>query len=732
MLPTTTSVTSPPLTESPQEQDKSWNDLITRFKTLILLSFDLRVSQYEEDIREKDSQRILPGWNFCTFFILKEGLARGFESVGLVEDALLGYDELSVGLDSIVRDQASEGNESQGGSILSYSEDLHERVSEIHKRSQKDDGGRKEPQSHIHDAKPINSRKKNYRDLILSNNISAFDFRCYIFARQMSLLLRLGNAHSVRSDLASKLHPRPPGLQRSVSVDDVNLNTNSKHADDSEDLLSLAELCSRALDFITFAGRLLREDLINGAKAHESEFPETLIDNLIQSWTFAALQQILEETATSSLPISKFQQDTSTGSSGKMQPFGSHSKEQKLSFAEPKTMIHPTRSSSLNHGRPSSADPPYAQTPASGQVIYENGQYHDRPASTQEGANHSKTGVQELAGTRAQLHVVQRRILEHVGKSLGWTIGWAAILSSLPEAENLTDVDLNGESALDEEDTPIAKPQKITSSTAGLSAAAIVNAISSVDHFRQSYETMSDIIVKHYMAAGQVKAGESILGDLAALRYELGDYAAAAMYFGRMSSSFAEARWNLVESTMLRMYSQCLKKLNRKDEYVRTLLDLLAKSAASRKLIRTAPNRASSSVSKNWLDDDKVDTTGVLSELVEYSEQLPYDRTVSLTQYFGDVSVEPYVRHYDDKDGFQLRLQFRHVLEDDIELNKAKVRLISAISAQAKDIWLESSAAIQLKKGVCRVWLNSNVGSAQLCYKKKLISAGQHNWPVHG
>lgn len=265
MLPTSTSVTSPPITESPQEQEYAWNDIIVKFKTLILLSFDLRVSQYEEDLREKDSQRVLPGWNFCTFFILKEGLAKGFESVGLVEDALLGYDELSIGLDTIIRDQATEGNEAQGGVLLHHSEDLFQQAFEILKRSQKDDGGRKEPQQSIHDAKPINSRKKNYRDLILSNNISIFDFRCYIFARQMSLLLRLGNAHSARSDLAAKLQPRPNALSRSVSVDDVNMGSKpGTQTDDSEDLLSLSELCSRALNFITFAGRLLREDLLNG------------------------------------------------------------------------------------------------------------------------------------------------------------------------------------------------------------------------------------------------------------------------------------------------------------------------------------------------------------------------------------------------------------------------------------------------------------------------------------
>ncbi|KAF2016610.1 TMEM1 family protein-like protein [Aaosphaeria arxii CBS 175.79] len=722
MLPQASAVSTPPISESPQEQDRAWTDVIVKFKTLILLSFDLRVSQYEEDIREKDSQRVLPGWNFCTFFILKEGLARGFESVGLVEDALLGYDELSVGLDAIVREQAKSGDETYGGVIPSYSEDLYAKAAEILKRSQRDDGGRKEPQSHIHDSKPLDANKKNYRDLILANNISIFDFRCYIFARQAALLLRLGNAHSSRSDLAAKVHPRPPNVRR--STDDVNMGTKSAaQSDVSEDLYSLAEVCSRALNFITFAGRLLRADLHNGAKTHDTKFPEQLVENIVRSWTYASLQQILEDTATSSLPISKMIIETGTGSSDKMQPFGGHNKEQKLSLAEPKTMIHPARKSSLNNGRSASTEPPYAASTSSAQVVYADGQYQDRPVPGQDpNAQAVKSGQQDLAGNRAQLYVVQRRILENIGKALGWTIGWAAILEDDLDSKELSDVDLDKEDSEsdedDEEDTGAvakSKAPEVTSPTVGLAAAAIVSAVSSLENFHRYYETLSDLIVKHYMAAGQAKAGESILGDLAALRFKLGDYAAASMYFGRMASSFRETRWNLVESTMLKMHAECLKKLNRKDEYVRKLLDLLAKSAANAKSLRSSFRRTSAGPgthsANHWLDDDKVNTTGILRELIDFSEQLPYDVTVPMLDYFSDISVEPYVKHFEDKDGFQLRVSFRHLLEDQVTVQKVRIRLVGASTEQGKEIWLESDGPFEVKKGLCHLWLSSNVNT---------------------
>jgi len=194
------------------------------------------------------------------------------------------------------------------------------------------------------------------------------------------------------------------------------------------------------------------------------------------------------------------------------------------------------------------------------------------------------------------------------------------------------------------------------------------------------------------------------------------------MYFKDMASLFAESRWNTVETTMLKMYAQCLKKLNRKDEYARTLLNILAKSAGNKIANRTSSSQNGSTkiskiASKDWLDDDDVDTVGFFEELISFSEQLPYDLNVPMVQYFGETVVEPYVRHFDGKDGFQLRLQFRHVLEDEVAIRRARIRLVSATPGQTKDIWLESAEDLQLQSGVCRIWLSSNV-----CALPKVIS----------
>lgn len=469
---------------------------------------------------------------------------------------------------------------------------------------------------------------------------------------------------------------------------------------------------------------MLIADNYYSAKAHDATLPEQLVNNLVRSWTFSALDQVLRETSTSSLPFTKYAKDTNTSSSGKSLSFSGRGKEQKMSVPEPKTMIHPARSSS----RSSSTDPPYSQPTASGQVVYENERYHTPAPNQPSVINQAKNGLMDLAGQRAQLIGIQRRLLEHVGKVMGWAVGWTALLPSLNQSEDFTEVSLD-EDEEDEgttkEDTSNQDPEKRADATAGISAAGLIHAVASLDHFRQFYETLSDQIFQHYRAAGQIKAAESITGDLAALRYELGDFRAAAMYFGSMAgitskgspdaslSLFAKSRWNTVVATMLKMYARCLKKLNRKDEYVRTLLDLLARSSASRISFSSASGRtnddAVSSMPSDWLNDDKIDTNGVLDELTNYSQQLPYDVSVQMAEYFTDIAVEQYLRHYEDKDGFQLRLQFRHVLEDEIEIRAAKIRLVSATSTTAKDIWLETPQALTIKKGLTRVWLGCNV-----------------------
>ncbi|KAH7889469.1 trafficking protein particle complex subunit 10 [Phlebopus sp. FC_14] len=139
-----------------------WADLISKIKDGLLSALDTAVSSREEEVKRSEAQRHMPGWNFCTYFILKESLASSYEAVNLFEDALQQYNELEATFMQVLRDK----NMSWFGSL-------------IHP-APKDD------------SMPLLSiSKKPYRDLILANTISVFDLRIYLLGRQSGLLNRM-------------------------------------------------------------------------------------------------------------------------------------------------------------------------------------------------------------------------------------------------------------------------------------------------------------------------------------------------------------------------------------------------------------------------------------------------------------------------------------------------------------------------------------------------------------
>lgn len=139
-----------------------WADLVNKIKDGLLSALDSSVSQREEEVRRSESQRQMPGWNFCTFFILKESLASSFEGVKLFEDALHQYNELEVSFIQVLREK----NMSWFGSLIQPVD--------------KDDS-----------VPLLSITKKHYRDLILANSISVFDFRIYLLSRQCALLNKM-------------------------------------------------------------------------------------------------------------------------------------------------------------------------------------------------------------------------------------------------------------------------------------------------------------------------------------------------------------------------------------------------------------------------------------------------------------------------------------------------------------------------------------------------------------
>ncbi|KAL7418117.1 trafficking protein particle complex subunit 10 [Mrakia frigida] len=145
-----------------------WMDLISKMKDGIVSSFDANVAQREEETKAMEGLRTMPGWNFCTFFILKESLAYSFEGMNLFEDAMIQYDELEASFFQVLKERNLSWFGKFGGT------------------SPSDDS-----------SSILSVSAKPYRDLILANSISVFDFRIYVFARQCRMLGKMGRGEEV-------------------------------------------------------------------------------------------------------------------------------------------------------------------------------------------------------------------------------------------------------------------------------------------------------------------------------------------------------------------------------------------------------------------------------------------------------------------------------------------------------------------------------------------------------
>jgi trafficking protein particle complex subunit 10 len=56
-----------------------------------------------------------------------------------------------------------------------------------------------------------------------------------------------------------------------------------------------------------------------------------------------------------------------------------------------------------------------------------------------------------------------------------------------------------------------------------------------------------------------------------------------------------------------------------------------------------------------------------------------------------------------------MKLQFRHIFEDDLLLNKVTVRLSNTASTQGRVILLETSSPFLVTKGSTTLWVSTNV-----------------------
>ncbi|XP_028992133.1 trafficking protein particle complex subunit 10 [Betta splendens] len=173
-------VLSDPLKDSTRSQE-SWNSLLLKLRTLLLMSFTKNLGRFEDDMRTLREKRTQPGWSFCEYFMVQEELAFVFEMLQQFEDALVQYDELDALFTQYVLNFGAGDTANWLGSfcapVRSWNGLLLRR--------------------------PIDMEK---RDGIQRGEASLLDLRSYLFSRQCTLLIFLLRPWEVTQRALELLH----------------------------------------------------------------------------------------------------------------------------------------------------------------------------------------------------------------------------------------------------------------------------------------------------------------------------------------------------------------------------------------------------------------------------------------------------------------------------------------------------------------------------------------------
>lgn len=180
------------------------------------------------------------------------------------------------------------------------------------------------------------------------------------------------------------------------------------------------------------------------------------------------------------------------------------------------------------------------------------------------------------------------------------------------------------------------------------------------------------------------------------------DYSNAASYFHQLASFYYNNDWARLELPMLDMYAQSLKNLSRTQEFIRAGLQILAKAT------RQGPMSFFT----------KQDTPHVpggfghyLRDIIKASESLEGTISAPLGRHFGNVSLEPYIQHFKERDGFQLSLELESLMPEAFEAHSIRVKLVSVNEEQRCNIWLGTETRVYLRQGPNRVIIQTTVCS---------------------
>ena len=637
------------------ETEEQWQDLIEKLKSAILRAFDSRVSQFEADIKSREAQRSLPGWNFCTFFLLKEGLAQAFEKIGLWKDALALYDELGLDLETIVQETLQTGIDQEGW-LLPYSRDLKSKI-----RKALDDLHQDSSPSHhreaaltwrelVSDAKGRSpfSTLTDLRDRILANEVSALDLRIYLYLRQVEVL------HLQTSKGRSLTLPLPA-------------NTSDHDVDQSAQVAT--QICEKGSYLVNLGARNIKSELYvawggqAGTNDDDLRIQHRVIHNLILSWKWCVITEILSLTETT------WHYDEGTPCDD-----GRESNDGVSNSTE-------SPDSEIDHKHP--PDPPADLSATEvGDLSEVNGATVS--AKTVPVAVVPSVRFRELSLWRGQLLLQLRETVSDLVPPR-----FAADFShdKVPDPDKMPTFDVQHDQE-SRDDSPIESTHDPSIAYAGLSQDRLRDAVLSNVKRLWLIESLSLIALPCFQYTSSVNVIRRLLCELGTWKYERQDYSEAVKHFekARLVNNSASI---LIPDPFQEVYIKCLKHLERYEALIQYTFAEFAQ--------KTVPTKS---------EQDHLD------EAFRYAEELDHIVDIDLCQILKvlDCSAEIYTT---SRFNLKLRLETRRKLKMPA-VDRVDLKLQAKEGSEPAQLQFSSHDSISILAHTCEVRLVAQVETSGL------------------
>lgn len=190
---------------------------------------------------------------------------------------------------------------------------------------------------------------------------------------------------------------------------------------------------------------------------------------------------------------------------------------------------------------------------------------------------------------------------------------------------------------------------------------------------------------------------------------ELEDYAAAVALLYQLAPFYVETDWTDLEMSILETCAQCLQKLDRRKEYIKITLKILASIVRRNSEISCSTALGTPSGNESVQGGNKICARKYLNDLMIVAKKENEPVVAPMKDYFADIQLDSCIRHFEHKDGFEVLLNICYLLPATLEVRQIQARLVSATEGQHGEIWLSRDEPIEMRRGRITTFLLSNV-----------------------